>query len=169
METAARYLETIESLMIENSRLTKELGEVVKGKLPSRIIPEEEAEKCFNLISKYLSKVASGSLFGEISVLCSELEKIGHEYIKCSSQVKAFEKENAAITQAVSGDDIDPNYNATALVNKVMRLRAVLEVIKARLDRMCASEPGANKPEANSEVYDLRKDVATFLSGDKNG
>ena len=162
METATRYLATIESLMVENSRLSKELEDAVKGKLPSRIISQEEADKCFHMISKYLGPVAKGTLLSEITVLCDEFQKVGTEYMKLIPQIKALEKETQSINQAVKGNDVEQGYT-TPLITKVVRLHAVLEVIKARLDRMCSSSR-----QDMSEIYDLRKDVAGFLNGDKN-
>jgi hypothetical protein len=158
METTTRYLATIESLMIENSRLTKEIESVTKGILPSRIISQEIADKCFNKIASIIGPVANGTLFDEITFLCNEFVKVGQEYVTVLDTLKIHKKQQTAIEQVVKGDDVEENYIPTSLVNNVSRLRAVLEVTRTRLARFVAS--GSN------ELGDLYKELATFLDGD---
>jgi hypothetical protein len=157
METATRYLHTIESLMIDNSRLKKELNEAVKGKLPSRIVPVEEVEKCFGIIASVLGPTSRGDLLNEVTIICNEFKNVSREYVSAASTMHALEKEKSAAIKAVKGDDIDDNYSSSRLVNDVVRLRAVLEVIKTRLDRLCSIN-------TNTELSELRKDVVGFLS-----
>lgn len=160
METNARYLQTIENLMVENSRLTKELADAVKGKLPSRIISEEIADQCYHKIASVIGPVAKGSLLDEVSVLCNEFVKVGREFMSAVDTLKKREREIKAIEQTTKGEDIEENYNPTPLVNNVSRIRGVLEVMKVRLDRLVAS--------GNTDVVDMRNDLARFLNGGKN-
>jgi hypothetical protein len=168
METATRYLQTIESLMVENSRLLKELQDATNGKLPSRIIPQEEADQCFGRIAEIMGPIARGNLLSEVTTLCNEFKKIGQEYMTAATKAKALEKERGAIEKVIKGEDVEESQSpfgreySMEMVNKVARLRAVLEVIKTRLDRLCLRND-------SPDLMELRKDVAGFLSGDKNG
>ncbi len=160
METNARYLSTIESLMVENSRLTKELADSIKGKLPSRIISEEIADQCYHKIANIIGPVAKGNLLDEVSILCNEFTKVGRELMVMADTVKKRDREHVAILQTINGQDIEEGYNPTPLVNKASRIRGVLEVMKVRLDRLVTS--------GNTDVVAIRDDLTRFLSGDKN-
>jgi len=159
METATRYFATIEKLMIEVSRLNKELKDSMNGKLPSRCIPEEMADKCFSKIAEYIGPVARGTLLDEISILCDQFKRLEQEYLSVIDILKHAKQEKTAIDRIVKGDDIDENYNPTSTVNSVSRLRAVLEVTKTRIDRFVNN--------GNSELIELRNELAQFLSGNK--
>lgn len=161
METAARYFATIESLMIENSRLVKELENATKGILPSRMVSQEVVDQCFSKIASIIGPVAKGTLADEIDVLCSEFVRVGQEYMKVQTSLDSHKKQQGAIECAVKGDDVEESYTPTALVNTVSRLRAVLEVTSARLARLAAG--------GNNELSDLHKEISTFLeSGTKS-
>ena len=147
--------------MIENSRLTKEIQDAVKGKMPANIIPQEIADKCFAKISSILGPTARGSLLDEITLLCNEFVKMDQEYMVSASQTKKLAKEKEVLEKVIKGDDIDDGYEATQLISKVSRLRGVLEVIKTRLDRLCTTS-------VRPEIVELRNSVSDFLSGDKN-
>src|SRR5271154_6766234 len=101
METSERYFKTIEHLMVENSRLTKDLQDAINGKLPSRIVSQEEAEHCFELIANHFGPVARGNLLGEIRLLCEQLQNTTAEYANVATKIKSFEKEQEAITLAI--------------------------------------------------------------------
>lgn len=159
METATRYFSTIENLMTEVSRLNKELQEAIKGKLPSRCIPEEVADQCFSKIAGVIGPVASGSLVDEISVLCNEFVRVGQEYVSAMELLQKAKQEKTAIDNIVNGIDVDENYSPTPLVDSVSRLRAVLEVTKTRIDRFVSN--------GNSDLVDLKNELACFLSGNK--
>lgn len=143
--------------MIENSRLTKELQDIVKDKMPANIVSQEMAEKCLATIATILGPTARGSLLDEITFLCNEFMKISNEYIVVDRQSKQLSREKESIEKAVKGDDVDENHETTQLIKRVIRLRGVLEVIKTRLDRL-------SKNCNQSEIADLRKNVADFLS-----
>lgn len=166
METSTRYLHTIEALMVENSRLTKELQDAINGKLPSRIVSQDEADQCFHKIADIMGPIARGSLLTEISTLCNEFKTVAQQYMVEAKKAQLLEKERGAVEKAIKGKDIEENFSlggySTEMVNNAVRLRAVLEVIKTRLDRMCL------KSDTNSEIFELRKNVSDFLSGDKN-
>lgn len=157
METATRYFDTIEKLMTDNSRLTKELADAVNGKMPSRIISQEMADECFNKIAGMIGPVASGSLLDEITAFCNEYMKLAQDYRKVAEQNKYAKSQETAIEKIVKGEDLDESYIPTALVSNVSRLRAVLEVSKTRLARLVSN--GIN------DVAELYNDVATFLDG----
>lgn len=157
MENANRYLATIESLMSENSRLTKELQDSLQGKLPERIVSQDIADLCFSKIAHVLGPSASGTLLDEVNTLCNEFLKIVDEHSVVSYKLKKYVKENEEIEKALMGEDVEDGHAAT--VGKVVKLRAVLEVTKARLDRFVVG---------NSEIADLRREVAAFLNGGNN-
>lgn len=156
METAARYFETIEILMTEVSRLTKELQDAIKGKLPSRIVPQEEVEKCFAKIAEVIGPMATGSLYSEIGVLCNEFRAIANEYTTVASKFVELDKERNIVQQIIKGDDLDETQTQTTVTKDVARLRGVLELTKMRLDRLTN----------NSEVAEIRKDLTLFLNGE---
>lgn len=157
METATRYFTTIENLMTEVSRLNKELQEIAKGRLPTRCIPEDVAEQCFQKIATVIGPTARGTLLDEINVLCGEFMMVAKEHSSVMQLLQAAKREKDAIDKAVKGDDIDEGFNPTSTVNDVSRLRAVLEVTKTRLDRFVAN--------GNTDLVDLRNELSCFLSG----
>lgn len=160
METATRYFTTIENLMTEVSRLNKELQEAAKGKLPSRCIPEDVADQCFQKIATVIGPTARGTLLDEISILCHEFMAVGQEYRSAIELLQRAKQEKNAIDKAVKGDDLDENFNLTPTVSEVSRLRAVLEVTKTRLDRFVAN--------GNTDLVDLRNELSRYLSGKPN-
>lgn len=157
MEPATRYFQTIENLMVEVSRLKKELADALKGKMPSRIVPQDEADRCFGKISEIIGPVAKGSLISEVTALCEEFKVLAAEYTSAVSKLAALTKEQKAIESIVKGNDINENDYVTATTKNVARLRAVLEVAKMRLDRIDSS---------NSSIAEIKKDIAHFLSNE---
>lgn len=160
METATRYLATIESLMINSSRLEKELQDTTQGKLPTRAISQEMADQCYHRIASVLGPTAKGTLLDEVTVLCNEFLKVAKLYTEITNTLKLYEKDNKAIEQTVKGNDLEDTYKPTPIVSSVARLRGVLEVTKTRLDRLVST--------GNNDVVELRNEVARFLGGDKN-
>lgn len=163
METSTRYLTTIEALMIDNSRLTKELQDIVIGKMPANVIQQEMAEQCFAKIASVLGPSARGNLLDEITVLCDEFLRVGNEYVSSISQIKKLAEEKEIIGKIVNGDDDGSDNESTPLIIEVARLRGVIEVIKTRMDRLSLSDG-----DCRSEIIELKNSVTGFLNKNRS-
>lgn len=159
MESSTRYLETIETLMAQNSKLTKELQDAVVGKLPSNIVSQEMIEQCFIQIARVFGPTAKGSILDEVTFLCNNFIKMNEDYNIRVRQAQSLVLEKEAAMKALDGNDLE---EYTELTGKVSKLRGVLEVIKTRLDRLCTTS-------CDQDIIELRKNLADFLGGVKNG
>lgn len=173
--TATKTLHTIEGLVVENSRLKKELEQAIAKFAPPSYISQDVARDCIDILKSlgagrkrvYTNEKGEGAPSTELRDMVLELRDL---YQRLYSDIQVFKEEyefvvskTKMIEAALHGVEVQEDkltliYDQMGTVKRAKHLRAVLEMVAIRLERLQDREP---------ELKGLHTDITAYLEKGK--
>lgn len=158
--SSSKSLTAIENLVIENSRLHKELQVIKTGDNVDAYTPHRDADYALDTLRQlgFGHEKPNATLAELVKEMASNVLNLKKHFIETDKYLKGYAAREQAILNISAGQDFDEGLRGTLSVREVSKLRGTLEMVKIRLERL-------EKFNYNEEINQLHMDLDKFLTG----